>query len=168
VPGSLGHLTSRFFEVLTAAPLRAAEIEEVRSWLTSGQQWLFFSQPIPDQRHGYQAALIARERGLAATGVTAALVHDIGKRHAGLGLIGRSCASLAIKLGLPLTRRWRLYRDHGVTGSRELEALGAEPLVVEFARHHHGSCPPVIPEETWEILLLADQPAKTGRDRREE
>jgi putative nucleotidyltransferase with HDIG domain len=148
--------------------LEVAEAEEVESWLTPDQSWLFFSQSTADQRHGYQAALVAREGGLTSAGVAAALLHDIGKRHARLGVIGRTCASLAIKLGLPLTRRWRLYRDHGETGSRELDALGSEPLIVEFARHHHGKRPPAIPNETWEILLLADQPAKTGGARRGE
>jgi hypothetical protein len=168
VPGSLGHLSARFFEVLFARPLEAAEVDEVRSWLTRGQSWLFFSQPGPDQRHGYQAALVARDEGLGSTAVAAALLHDIGKRHARLGLIGRTCASLAIKVKLPLPGRWRLYRDHGETGSGELAALGSDPLIVEFARHHHGHRPPEIPEETWEILLLADQPAKTGGTRRGE
>jgi hypothetical protein len=162
VPGSLGHLTSRFFEVLSARPLQGAEIEEVKSWLSPGQSWLFFSQSTADQRHGYQAALVAREGGLTSTGVAAALLHDIGKRHARLGLIGRTCASLAIKVGLPLTRRWRLYRDHGDTGSWELAALGSDRLIVDFARHHHGKRPASIPEETWEVLMVADQPAKTG------
>jgi hypothetical protein len=69
---------------------------------------------------------------------------------------------LAIKVGLPMTRRWRLYRDHGETGAGELAALGSEPLIVDFARYHHGQRPPTIPKETWAILLLADQPAKTG------
>jgi hypothetical protein len=165
VPGTLGHLTSRFFEVLTAHPLEPAEIEEVRSSLTPGQAWVFFSQPVPDQRHGYQAAQVARDGGLGSIGVAAALLHDIGKRHARLGLLGRTLASLAIKTGLPLPRRWRLYRDHGRTGSSELEALGSAPLIVEFALHHHGRRPSSIPAETWDILQLADQPPKTGRDR---
>ncbi|HEU4916297.1 MAG TPA: HDIG domain-containing protein [Acidimicrobiia bacterium] len=165
MPGSLGHLTSRFFEVLYAQPLRSEEVLEVESWLGPAQAWLFFSQTTPDQRHGYQAALVARDSGLGPTGMRAALLHDIGKRHARLGVVGRSIASLAIKTRLPLTKRWRLYRDHGLTGATELAALGSEPLVVEFARHHHGDRPPAIPERTWEALQLADQPAKTERKR---
>jgi hypothetical protein len=168
VPGSLGHLARRFFEVLTARPLGASEIEEIRSWLTPGESWLFFSQVTADQRHGYQAAVVAREGGLGATGVSAALLHDIGKRHARLGVMGRTCASLAIKARLPLTRRWRLYRDHGETGSRELEAVRSDPLVVAFALHHHGDRPKTIPAGTWEVLVIADQPAKTGHPSRVE
>lgn len=168
MPGSLGHLTFRFFEVLSARPLREAEAQEVRSWLTPAQSWLFFSQSGADQRHGYQAALIARSAGLDVVGVKAAVLHDVGKRHARLGVFGRTFASLAIKARLPLSRRWRLYRDHGGIGSWELEALRSEPLVVEFARHHHGRRPPGIPAETWDILQHADQPPKTGQRGREE
>lgn len=168
MPGSLGHLTSRFLEVVSASPLEAAETEEVRSWLTQGQSWLFFSQSSADQRHGYQAGQVARNGGLDIIAVRAALLHDIGKRHAGLGVFGRTFASLAIKARLPLTRRWRLYRDHGQIGSGELEAVGSGQLVVEFARHHHGARPPSITEDVWEVLQLADQPAKTGRSGRVE
>jgi putative nucleotidyltransferase with HDIG domain len=162
VPGSLGHLTSRFFEVLKARPLLDREAEEVRSWLSPGQAWLFFSQAGHDQRHGYEAALVAIHHGLDLVAVRAALLHDVGKRHARLGVIGRSLASLAIKARLPLPGRWRIYRDHGRVGSAELTAIGSEPLVVDFALHHHGPRPPGIPEETWAVLLLADQPAMTG------
>lgn len=163
MPGSLGHLTSRFFEVVSARPLQEAEAEEVRSLLTPGQSWLFFSQSGADQRHGYEAGQVARTGGLDIAAVRAALLHDIGKRHAGLGVLGRTFASLAIKARLPLATRWRLYRDHGRIGSGELHAVGSEQLVVDFAHHHHGARPPGIPEDVWEVLQLADEPAKTGR-----
>jgi putative nucleotidyltransferase with HDIG domain len=168
VPGTLGHLTSRFFEVLTASPLQAAEADDVRSWLSPGQSWLFFSQEGPDQRHGFEAAGVARSRGLDAIGVRAALLHDVGKRHARLGVLGRTFASLAIKARLPLTTRWRLYRDHGELGARELRVVGSEPLVVDFARYHHDSRPPGVPQDTWEVLQSADEPAKTRRSARSE
>jgi hypothetical protein len=168
VPGSLGHLINRFFEVASASPLRAEEAEEIRSWLSPGQEWLFFSQAGADQRHGYQAAQVARAGGLELIGVKAALLHDIGKRHSRLGVFGRTFASLAIKARLPLTGRWRLYRDHGPIASSELEAVGSEEIVVDFAHHHHGTRPPSIPEAVWDILQLADQPAKTGRSGRVE
>jgi putative nucleotidyltransferase with HDIG domain len=93
--------------------------------------------------------------------IRAALLHDIGKRHSRLGVIGRSLASVAIRLHLPLTRRFRLYRDHGGLGADELARAGCAPLIVEFARGHHASRPPWVAQSTWDLLLAADQPTKT-------
>ena len=162
MPGSLGHLTRRFFDVLFSTPLDAAERAAVEGWLDGGQAWVFFSQPDPDQRHGFHAALVAIAGGGKLDVVRAALLHDVGKRHARLGVFGRAFASMAIRLGLPLTRRWRLYRDHGETAAWELEGLGCEGVIVDFARHHHGGRPLDIPAVTWDLLQLADQPPKTG------
>jgi putative nucleotidyltransferase with HDIG domain len=90
----------------------------------------------------------------------AALLHDIGKRHARLGLIGRSVASVLILLGLPLGQRMRTYRDHGMVAARELVGLSLPSLVVDFAMHHHGRRPPTIDPGIWDALIHADQPAK--------
>jgi len=51
-----------------------------------------------------------------------------------------------------------MYRDHGRIGSEELAGWGAEPLVVEFARNHHGARPPSIEEAVWEALCETDKP----------
>ena len=75
--------------------------------------------------------------------------------------MGRTLASLLIRLRLPLSRRARLYRDHGELAARELDQLGCETLVVEFARHHHGDRPETISPATWGLLQLADEPPKT-------
>ena len=62
---------------------------------------------------------------------------------------------------LPLRGRLLAYRNHGELAAGELEAMGAEPLVVEFARHHHESRPMTIEINTWDLLQRADQPPKT-------
>ncbi len=114
----------------------------------------FFAQSRADQRHGYEAA---RRVGEQRQVVRAALVHDIGKRHAGLGLIGRVLVSAGAKLSLPVGRRGSLYLDHGGLAAAELTALGAEPLVVEFARDHHGERPTTISPDVWAMLIRADR-----------
>ena len=162
MPGSLGHLTRRFFDVLFSTPLDVAERTAVEGWLDGGQAWVFFSQPDPDQRHGFHAALVTIARGGERDVIRAALLHDVGKRHARLGVLGRSYASLAMRLGLPLTRRWQLYRDHGENAALELTSLGCADLIVDFARHHHSERPPGISTNTWDLLQLADQPPKTS------
>jgi putative nucleotidyltransferase with HDIG domain len=162
MPGSPSHLIRRFFDVLLARPLDEAERAAVDGWLDSSQSEVFFSQPASDQRHGYHAALVVLSAAHAdVSTVRAALLHDVGKRHSHLGVVGRSVVSVLIRVGLPLRERGRLYRDHGEVAARELSELGCEPLVVDFARHHHGERPPGIPPPTWELLQLADEPPKT-------
>jgi hypothetical protein len=156
-----GHLVRRFFEVLFARPLTRAERAAVESWLGPEMSAPFFAQAPPDQRHGYLAALAVIARGREEPDVVAAaLMHDVGKRHSGLGVLGRSLASVLIRLGLPLSERMKNYRDHGIHAARELAELDAPPLAIDFALHHHGKRPPSIDPDTWRALKDADQPAK--------
>ncbi|MFQ5523172.1 MAG: hypothetical protein ACE5F5_06295 [Acidimicrobiia bacterium] len=158
----LAHLVRRFFDVLFARPLTATERAAVRSWLDPEMSRLFFDQASHDQRHGYLAALAVLAAGRAEPEtIAAALMHDVGKRHARLGVVGRSVASILVRLRLPLTERMKIYRDHGLHAARELAEVGAPALVVAFALHHHGSRPPSIAPGTWEALKDADQPAKS-------
>jgi hypothetical protein len=162
VPGSLSHLTRRFFDVLRARPLLESELEAVKLWLSEPERSLFLAQSAVDQRHGYYAALTVIASGTGDRSVVrAGLLHDVGKRHARLGVIGRVLTSLLILFHVPLPGRLASYRDHGDIAAGELKAIGAEPLVVDFARHHHRSRPPTIDVSTWNLLQKADQPPKT-------
>lgn len=162
MPGSPAHLFRRFFDVASAKPLTQSEQRAVKSWLTPELAGVFFAQQPADQRHGYHAALVVVADGSENRDtIVAALLHDVGKRHAQLGLVGRSVASLMILAGLPLSSRMRAYRDHGLSGAGELARLGAPSLAIDFAMHHHGSRPPTIDPATWRILVEADQPPKT-------
>lgn len=165
MPGTLGHLSRRFFDVLFSRPLDAAERATVETWLAPGLADVFFAQPGADQRHGYEAGLCAIGADADTDVVVAAAMHDIGKRQARLGIVGRVVASLFIMLGLPLTRRMQLYRDHGITAAAELAALGAPPLAIDFALHHHSARPASISQATWDLLVLADQPKAVHRRR---
>ncbi len=154
MPGTWTHLAGRFFGTLTGRPLQPAEIERVNSWLLPGEPALFWAQPIIDQRHGFDtAATITLD---ASETVRAALLHDIGKRYARLGVWGRSWASFSIKLRLPLGRRARTYRSHGRLAAWELARLGSTGLVVDFAAAHHRHRPDTIAQATWKMLKAAD------------
>lgn len=161
MPGSPAHLFARFFDVATARGLTASEKAAVSGWLTPETAEIFFAQNHPDQRHGYHAALSVMAAGVKDRDVImAALLHDVGKGHSRLGIIGRSLASVMILAGLPLTRRMTAYRDHGLVAARELGALGAPSLVIDFALHHHGERPPTIGPQNWDVLVAADQAPK--------
>ena len=140
-----------------SAGLSPEEVEEIRGWLSPFEGESFFAQPVYDQRHGLEAARhVAGQQPLRRDLVRAALLHDIGKRQSGLGPIGRSFASAHTKLGGTAKGKWLSYLEHGHAGAVELDILGAEPIVVDFARHHHGERPDSIPEEDWTLLLGAD------------
>lgn len=155
--GSWWHLARRFLEVLMARPLPGDLRTEASALLRPGEEErLFFDQPAADQRHGLAAArLVTGELRRAA------LLHDVGKQRAGLGVWGRSVASALAKLHVPVRGRLATYLDHGPLGAEMLEALGAELLVVEFARHHHHARPSTIGASDWDKLLRADRKART-------
>lgn len=163
MPGNWAHLAKRYWEGMRSTPLSRKECLWVESRLNSVEWAAFGEQSGADQRHGYSAARVVEAAlGNHPGAVRAALLHDIGKRHARLGLIGRVLASIAIRLRLPLWGRARIYRDHGPIGSRELSGWGAESLVVEFARTHHGIRSDQIEPAVWSALCESDKPRKQG------
>lgn len=157
MPGSWTHLAARLYDVTTSKGLDRGERDAVRRWLPERHlQDAFFAQTAADQRHGFAAALhVVAASPDRIDLIRAALVHDIGKRHAHLGPTGRVLASIGIRLGLPLTPRMALYRDHGTLGAAELG--GMEGVVVDFTRDHHGRRPPTISQDDWETLVASDR-----------
>jgi putative nucleotidyltransferase with HDIG domain len=154
--GGWSHLARRFFEVLRAMPLTEAQRSEARLLLRSdGEAALFFAQPPADQQHGLAAARHA-PLGLRR----AALLHDIGKQMSGLGVWGRSLASAAAKLHIPVRGRFAQYLAHGPIGAEMLEAVGVEQVIVDYARCHHAERPKSISPEDWALLVEADRKAR--------
>jgi|FLYL01.1.fsa_nt_gi putative nucleotidyltransferase with HDIG domain len=156
-PAGWLHLAGRFLESLDRRPLDPEERVEVTRWLRPAEVPVFFDQPPQDQRHGLRAARVAAAAGGDLTTIRAALLHDVGKRHARLGTFGRVLATILLRLGLDYGRRFAAYRDHGTLGAEELALLGTEELVVRYAAVHHRGRPADIPAEVWEILDRADR-----------
>lgn len=128
------------------------------AWLHGEEHDLFFSQSHFDQRHGFESALYVAAHGPGRTDlIRAALLHDLGKRRARIGSLGRSLASAWSKFGGKTSGPWAAYLEHGRLGSEDLEGAGSEPLVVLFARSHHGDRPDEIPAEDWDLLQRADK-----------
>lgn len=156
MPGTWAHLTRRFFWSLWARDLTSDEAEEVAACLEPAQSELFFAQGPADRRHGLDAARSARAAGADLETVRAAALHDVGKRQARLGVIGRSVASLLARLHLPAPGRFGVYLAHGKLGATDLANCGSSRLVVDFARFHHESRPESIPADVWGLLVRAD------------
>lgn len=160
----LRHLVSRFFEVARGRGLGPREQAEAAALLAPGERTLFWAQSATDQRHGLLCARrVLRARPGRVYLARAALLHDVGKRHAELGAVGRAAATALRLVRLPVTSRMRRYLDHGELAAVELAAAGAAPLVVDFARHHHRSRPPSIPLDEWRLLQAADHGRVRGR-----
>jgi hypothetical protein len=158
MPGSWVHLTARFFDVVSARPLTSAEQAQVGAWLSPAELALFVMQSDADQRHGYETGrdvtvLLPDRPDL----VRAAALHDVGKRHAHLGAIGRVFASLAIRFRVPVRGRFSMYARHGELAAVELAELGSPRTVVDFARYHHDRRPDTIPLSDWAMLEDADR-----------
>lgn len=153
----LAHLTRRFFWTLRAQPLTPREQAEAEGLLRESERPLFWSQAAVDQRHGLEGARrVLRDRPGERAVARAALLHDVGKRHSGLGLLGRSLASGLTLVGIR-PRRFRSYYDHGRIGAEELRAIAAEDIVVEWSRAHaERARPESISVADWASLLEAD------------
>ncbi|MBT8208013.1 MAG: HDIG domain-containing protein [Acidimicrobiia bacterium] len=155
------HLIARFFGHVLAKPPTTDEATIVNTFLSERERILWWRQSVGDQRH----ALLAAHHVLSQipenrSAVRAALLHDLGKRHCRLGAIGRSLATVIGALGLPQRGRFQTYLDHGKLGAAELETLGAEPIVVDFARLHTEGMPPGVDEALWSVLFAADRTTK--------
>lgn len=155
------HLIARFFGHVLAKPPTTGEAAIITTFLSERERILWWRQSVGDQRH----ALLAAHHVLAKlpehrSAVRAALLHDLGKRHCGLGAVGRSVATVIGALGLPQHGRVASYLDHGQLGAAELEKLGAEPLVVDFARMHTDGMPAGVDETLWSVLFAADRSTK--------
>jgi putative nucleotidyltransferase with HDIG domain len=154
---SLGHLVRRFRSSLQARRPGAADQEWVAGILSRPASTVFFSQPSADQAHGIRAGRhVAEASPNRADLITAALLHDVGKRVSRLGTVGRSLATAFGFLRLPMPARMRRYLDHGVIGAAELSSLRMPEIVVAFAEHHHGPRPEGIAPDDWDLLLGAD------------
>jgi len=156
--GRLAHLARRFLGHLHRRPLGPAEQAEAASLLRPKERPLFWGQGPADQRHALQCtrAVLAAAPGRTDL-ARAALLHDVGKARARLGVVGRVLATGLPLLHLPTPGRLGAYRAHAASGAEELATAGAEPLVVAYARHHHEARPPAVPVDDWELLSAADR-----------
>lgn len=144
------HLVVRFFRSLRPITPAAADERWARGYLTDAEWELFATQPVVDRAHGLGGArMVAADLGDDRDAIEAALVHDVAKRHAGLGVFGRSVATAAgwlLRSG-DARRRWAespgrrgrigSYLRHDEVGAAEIATAGGSALAVRWARAHH-------------------------------
>jgi hypothetical protein len=165
------HLVRRFGGSLWPAGPRAADDRWATGHLMPAEVALWRAMTGYDRRHAVGVARrTADALGARATRpvLAAALLHDVGKIHSGLGPVRRALATIAgFAWGHATVANWRTrrgpaggagrYLAHDAIGADMLAAAGSDGLTVTWAREHH------LPPERWSVpgdigaaLKLAD------------
>jgi hypothetical protein len=139
------HLSTRFFASVRARELDDADVAWVGLVLTPEERTVWNTLGRADRAESVAVArAFVRDRGaeVEPAYVAAALLHDVGKTDAHLGAIGRSAATVIAGVashgrarGYP--NRIGRYIAHDDVGAARLEAAGARPEPVTWARVHH-------------------------------
>ena len=175
--GELGHLARRAWWTLRvstavgpAADRPGDDEAWACAWLSGREAALWRAQNPLDRRH--TVAVARRVAPAAGAGgprierrdapawlVPAALLHDVGKSDAPLGLLGRTVATLAELVGVRRAPgalgRYLRYPERG---AELLAAAGSRAEVVAWAREHHQ--PPgcwTLPPLWARVLAAADR-----------
>lgn len=140
--------------------------------LLPGEARLWRQMTGPDRRH---AVGVARRVECSLGGrssrevMAAALLHDVGKVAAGVGVAGRVVATAAAMVGGPGTAR-RLegmpgrvallgrYLDHPSIGAELLAKAGSEALTVAWVAEHH------LPPQRWTVPMAIGSALKLADD----
>jgi hypothetical protein len=147
------HLVRRFVTSLWPAAPRQAEDAWVRGILGAEPYALWRRMPNHDRRHSIavaqrvQRALDHSEHG-DDQWLAAALLHDVGKLDARLGVFGRVGATLAGALAghdmapvwsekRGITRRVGLYLRHPEIGADHIRVAGGPDVAARWAAAHH-------------------------------
>lgn len=171
--GRVRHLSGRFFGSLRARPVDATDLAWVQHVLTPAEFAIWDTLGRADRA---ESVAVGR-RVAAALGpavderwLAAALLHDVGKTDARLGTVGRAGATaIAAVASHGRARRWTnrigVYVTHDDRGAARLEAAGARPEAVAWARvHHRPALWPAtgIPADLCEVLAVADGELRAG------
>ncbi len=150
----LGHLAGRFTRALWPGAPRADDVAWVETILTTNGFTQFRRQPNHDQRHAIgvardvQARLAGTEHADDPRWLCAALLHDIGKLDARLGLYGRVVATVSASVAgrdtaevwvtkSGFTRRVGLYLQHAAIGADRIRLAEEPEEAAQWAAAHH-------------------------------
>jgi hypothetical protein len=170
------HRARRFFGSLFGGSPAPTEEAWARSWLSPAEARLFEQMRGMDRQHAVAVgrAVERHWEGEPPRWVmAAALLHDVGKTVADLGVYGRVVATLSEWVGgadmaehwadtTGFTRRVGLYLMYPKLGADLLAINEADPRVVAWSIEHH------LPEADWTVpvdagrLLSAADDGKLG------
>jgi len=148
------HLAARFFGALSSATPRLEDVAWVETILTADEFEMWQHQPNHDRRHaiavgrGVQSELAGTAFADDPRWLACALLHDIGKLDARLGVYGRVVATMSGAVGgrsmadawserRGFTRRVGLYLRHPELGGVRIRVAGGAPEVARWAEVHH-------------------------------
>ncbi len=170
------HLARRFFRALWPGPPRAQDVAWVESILEPNELALWRALPSHDRRYTIRVArhvkkrLTGTEYAEQSRWLAAALLHDVGKLDADLGVLGRSGATvIGTWAGTARLDRWAdtpgfrrrvaWYRRHDERGADRIRAAGGREEAARWAwAHHHRDRWPAtgVPMRVAEALEAAD------------
>jgi len=127
-----GHLVRRFVTSLSRREPDADDERWARSHLSPAEIELWARMAAADRRHGVTVArrFLAKRPEATPAEVAGALLHDVGKVQAGLGVAGRVVATV---VG-PRTARFRTYHDHESIGAALAAEAGSDSTTVALIR----------------------------------
>ena len=148
------HLTTRFFGALSNAAPAPVDVEWVEGILTPDAFEMWQRQPNHDRRHtievarGVQAELAGTPYADDPRWLACALLHDIGKLDARLGVYGRVVATMSGAIGgrdmadawserSGFTRRVGLYLRHPELGGVRIRVAQGPEEAARWAEAHH-------------------------------
>ncbi|HYV60924.1 MAG TPA: hypothetical protein VFA62_12710 [Acidimicrobiia bacterium] len=148
------HLARRFVRALWPGPPRPEDVAWVAGILDPGELELWRSLPNHDQRYTIRVArlvddeLAGTEFAVDERWLAAALLHDTGKLDAGLGVVGRSVATvIGACTGTARVDRWAQasgfrrrvawYLRHDERGADRIRAAGGRDEAARWAWAHH-------------------------------
>lgn len=151
--GRQTHLVRRFLGALVPTAPAPADVAWVESVLNARERTLWARLPRHDRRHSIavarrvEAALAGTDYAGDPRWIEAALLHDVGKLDAGLGVLGRVAATLAgaaaghdmadawsEKKGI--TRRFGLYLRHPELGASRIRLAEGSREAAVWAEYH--------------------------------
>jgi len=152
------HLTRRFFGALRPGGPSPADDRWAAQVLTGPEYALWAKMPDHDRRHSIavarrvDATLAGTDQAGDDQWLAAALLHDVGKLDAGLGVFARVGATIAGTVaGRDDARRWSagrgvrrrvgLYLRHDELGATRIRTVGGRETAARWAGAHHQPDP---------------------------